>query len=206
MGVIGLTREVLSIPVTLARPAAGLVYEVARSVVSDLRATDNDLDRAGTDLSHRRRRIWEKPGRAHIEVLGEALNRAIIERAIVTTLGTAGGWTAARLTGRRTRANTVALASLVATELGQTLLTGWRSPLVPASGIGSMAALVGVVQTPGLSQLFGCTPLGPLAWSQALTSAGLATMGSFMVTPMVARMMPATILSAPVHGRDALVP
>ena len=123
--------------------------------------------------------------------LGDALTRAIVERAIVTTLGTTGGWIAARLTGRRRRADTVALASLVATELGQTLLTGWRSPFVVASGVGSMAALVGVIQTPGLSRLFGCTPLGPLAWSQALSSAGVATIGSFAVSPLVDRLMPA---------------
>jgi hypothetical protein len=57
MGLIGLTREVLSIPLTLAKPAAGLVHDVARSVVADLRTTDNHLDRTGTDLPHRRRRI-----------------------------------------------------------------------------------------------------------------------------------------------------
>jgi cation-transporting ATPase I len=119
--------------------------------------------------------------------LGESLNRAIAQRAAVTTVGTTAGWLSARLTGRARRASTVALASLVGTELGQTLATGWRSPLVVASSLGSMGALVGIIQTPGLSQMFGCTPLGPLAWSQALTSAGIATVGGELVPEAIRR-------------------
>lgn len=119
--------------------------------------------------------------------LGDALNRAIIERAAVTTVGTTAGWAAARVTGRRRRASTVALASLVGTELGQTLTTGWRSPLVVASSLGSMGALVGIIQTPGLSHLFGCTPLGPLGWTQAATSATAATLGGRFVPAAIDR-------------------
>jgi H+-transporting ATPase len=37
--------------------------------------------------------------------------------------------------------------------------------------------LFGIVQTPGIRQLFGCTPLGPIGWMQAMTSAGIATVG-----------------------------
>jgi cation-transporting ATPase I len=110
--------------------------------------------------------------------LGRELNQAVAERAVTTTVGATAGWLAGRVTGRRRRAGTIALASLVGTELGQTLATGWRSPLVVASCVGSWAALVTAVQTPGVSRLFGCTPLGPIAWSQALGSAGLATLGS----------------------------
>jgi hypothetical protein len=32
------------------------------------------------------------------------------------------------------------------------------------------------VQTPGLSQFFGCTPLGPVGWGIAVTSATAATL------------------------------
>ena len=108
--------------------------------------------------------------------LGSELNRAIVERALTTALGTSAGWLAGRLTGRRKRASTVALASLVGTELGQTLAVGWRSPLVTASSLASMGILIGIVQTPGVSQAFGCTPLGPIGWSQAATSATLASL------------------------------
>jgi hypothetical protein len=37
------------------------------------------------------------------------------------------------------------------------------------------------VQTPGVSRLFGCTPLGPVGWATGLTAAGLATAGSVVL-------------------------
>jgi cation-transporting ATPase I len=42
----------------------------------------------------------------------------------------------------------------------------------------SGAALFVVVQTPGVSQFFGCTPLGPAEWAAAAGAAGIATVGS----------------------------
>jgi hypothetical protein len=57
--------------------------------------------------------------------------------------------------------------TLVGTQLGQTLVAGGRSGVVLGTSLGSMAALAGVVQTPGVSQFFGCTPLGPVAWATA---------------------------------------
>jgi cation-transporting ATPase I len=44
-----------------------------------------------------------------------------------------------------------------------------------------MTALAGAVMTPGLSQLLGCTPLGPVGWSQALGAAAVATAGAALV-------------------------
>jgi hypothetical protein len=64
---------------------------------------------------------------------------------------------------------------------------GWRDPVVLAAGLGSAAALAVIVQTPGVSRLFGCRPLGPLAWAQALTSAGLATTGSVVLPGLLTR-------------------
>jgi hypothetical protein len=107
--------------------------------------------------------------------LGAALNRAIAWRAGVTAAGTSGAWLAARMTGTRAHADTVALVALVGTQLGQTIMLGWRDPVVLAAGLGSAAALAAMVQTPGVSRLVGCRPLGPLGWTQALTAAGLAT-------------------------------
>jgi H+-transporting ATPase len=68
----------------------------------------------------------------------------------------------------------VALVALVATQLGQTLLDS-RSPLVVSTAIGSLVAMAAVISTPGLSQLLGSTPLGPIGWSQALATAAVAT-------------------------------
>ena len=106
--------------------------------------------------------------------LGSALTRDIAVRAVATTAGASGAWLAARATGTRRRAATTALVALVGSQLGQTLTSGGRDPLVAAAGIGSAALMLGIVETPGVSQLFGCTPLGPLA----LTIAGASATGA----------------------------
>jgi cation-transporting ATPase I len=72
------------------------------------------------------------------------------------------------------------LAAVVSTQLAQTVVTGGHSPAVIATSAASAAALVLVVNTPGVSQFFGCTPLGPAGWgivgasAAAATAAGLA--------------------------------
>lgn len=43
--------------------------------------------------------------------------------------------------------------------------------------LGSAAVVVVIVQTPGLSQLFGCRPLGPSGWITATAEAAAATAG-----------------------------
>lgn len=127
--------------------------------------------------------------------LGTALAGQIGLRAATTASGATGAWMLARATGRRRRASTVALAALVGTQLGQTAVVGRDSPLVLASTAISAGALVAVVQTPGLSHFFGCTPLGPLGWSIALGSAAVATGASVLVPRLgghrdVARSLP----------------
>jgi cation-transporting P-type ATPase I len=108
--------------------------------------------------------------------LGEALTNDITQRAFTTTGAATVAWTAARLTGGPTRARTVALAALVGSQLGQTLAAGGPSPAVVASSVGSAAVLAAVIQTPGVSQFFGCTPLGPVGWGIAGTAAAAATL------------------------------
>jgi cation-transporting ATPase I len=76
------------------------------------------------------------------------------------------------------RASTVALATLVGAELGQTLLLSGRDPLVLATGLGSAAVLAAIIQVPGASRLFGCTPLGPLSWAIVLGCSTAATITS----------------------------
>jgi hypothetical protein len=117
--------------------------------------------------------------------LDQVLTSELSLRAACTALGATTGWTLGRLTGRR-RAGTVALAALVGTQLGQTLLAGGLDPATLTAIAGSAAALAVVVQTPGLSQFFGCTPLGPLGWGIALGSAATATLGNAALTRMLA--------------------
>jgi cation-transporting ATPase I len=85
------------------------------------------------------------------------------------------------VTGTPTRARTVGLAALVGTQLGQTLVAGGTSPLVVGATAISVGALVTVVQTPGVSQFFGCRPMGPVGWSTAIGAAVTATAGSVIV-------------------------
>jgi cation-transporting ATPase I len=113
--------------------------------------------------------------------LATALTRDTLIRAGSTAASTGGAWLVARTTGGRQRAGTVALATLVATQLGQTMATGWRSPLVLGAGVVSAGALGAVIQTPGLSHFFGCRPLGPIDWATVLTASALGTTASAVV-------------------------
>lgn len=110
--------------------------------------------------------------------LGGQLARDVAIRATATAAAAYGAWIAARVTGTSRHARTVALAALVEAQMGQTLLVGRHSPLVAATALVSTAGLFGVIQTPGLSQFFGCEPLGPVGWTIAMGSAGLATAGA----------------------------
>ncbi len=102
-----------------------------------------------------------------------ALWRTVAIRGAATAAGATTAWALASVTGRQRRASTVGLVALVGTQLGQTLIDS-RSPLVVLTAGGSLAALTVMVSTPGVSQLLGCTPLGPVGWAQALGCAGAA--------------------------------
>ncbi|MBL3670564.1 cation-translocating P-type ATPase [Streptomyces sp. M2CJ-2] len=115
-------------------------------------------------------------------LLGPDLARLLAIRGAATTLGAFSAWQTGRLTGLPRRAGTMGLAALVTTQLGQTLITDWHSPLVLATAALSAAALITVVQTPGLSHFFGCTPLGPVAWTMVTACATAATLAA-AVTP-----------------------
>jgi cation-transporting ATPase I len=97
--------------------------------------------------------------------LGTGLSHDVAQRAVATALATAGGWLAARFTGTSSRASSVAVGSLVASQLAQTLVAARGDPAVLAAVGVSAAALIGAVQTPGLSLFFGSRPLGPVGWS-----------------------------------------
>src|SRR5262249_10829897 len=70
-------------------------------------------------------------------------------------------------------------------QLGQTMLKGGHSRSVLWTSIGSFAALGLIVQTPGLSQLFGCRPLGPIGWGLGISSSVLATAMSPVIDTVV---------------------
>jgi H+-transporting ATPase len=117
-----------------------------------------------------------------------ALWRTVAVRGGATASAATAAWMLAGVTGRPRRASTVALVALVTTQLGQTLLDS-HSPLVVLTASGSLVALATAISTPGVSQLLGCTPLGPLGWTQALGTATVATAAAAIAPRLVARIM-----------------
>ncbi|WP_224330535.1 cation-translocating P-type ATPase [Streptomyces olivaceus] len=111
-------------------------------------------------------------------VLGEPLLREIRHRALTTALGATAAWLFGRCTpGTRRRSTTMALCAVVGTQLAQTLADRRESRLVQVTCLGSAAALIALVMTPGASRLFGCTPLGPVAWTGVVAAIVLALAG-----------------------------
>jgi len=76
-----------------------------------------------------------------------SLARTVAIRGTTTALGATLAWTIGRYTGRGRRADSMGLVALVGTQLGQTLLTDWRSPLVVATTLASAAVLLAIVET-----------------------------------------------------------
>jgi cation-transporting ATPase I len=153
--------------------------------------TPEDLFREGPDKS-----------------LGPALDRAIAWRAITTAAGAGLAYLIGRLTGTPGRARTIAFVALTGTQLGQTIAVSGGDRGVLASAVGSAAAMVVVTQTPGLSYLFGCRPLGPLAWATAIGSAAAATGASIVLLkasgrvprPGIAEVTPIPASTRPLAG------
>ncbi|WP_445162665.1 HAD-IC family P-type ATPase [Mycobacterium sp. Dal123C01] len=113
--------------------------------------------------------------------LDAPLMRQIVSRGVVTAAGATTAWAIGRYTpGSERRTSTMGLAALVTTQLAQTLLTRQHSPLVVATALGSAGVLVGIIQTPVVSQFFGCTPLGPVAWSGVMGATAGATAISWL--------------------------
>lgn len=128
--------------------------------------------------------------------LGGALNRDIAARAAVTALGAGGAWAVGKVTGTDVRARTMALVALVGTQLGQTLASGGLTAPVVLTSVGSAAFLGLVVQTPGLSQLFGCRPLGPVGLATAVGFSAAAT-GVGVAAPKLAERVYRAVVGRP---------
>lgn len=110
-----------------------------------------------------------------------ALWNAVAIRGVTTAAAATAAWAMAAVTGLPHRASTVALVALVAAQLGQTLVDS-HSWLVVLTALGSLAAMGTLITIPGVSQLLGCTPLGPLGWAQALAAATAATIAVAILT------------------------
>lgn len=133
--------------------------------------------------------VSRQDGAATLDRDEAAMWRAIAVRGTATTTGATLAWLMGRLTGTQRRAATIALIGLVSTQLAQTLADS-RSPLVVTTAAGSFLALAGVISTPGLSQLFGCTPVDPLAWGQAFLATGVASLLSLYAPGLLEHLLP----------------
>nr|WP_307789346.1 cation-translocating P-type ATPase [Mycolicibacterium baixiangningiae] len=116
-----------------------------------------------------------------------AMWRAIGIRGAATTTGATAAWLMASVTGTPRRAATAALIGLVSTQMLQTLLDS-HAPLVVATNIATFAAMIGIISIPAVSQLFGCTPVGPFAWGQAFLAAAGATAISAIAPAVLERL------------------
>ncbi|MFG2090546.1 HAD-IC family P-type ATPase [Spirillospora sp. NPDC048824] len=132
---------------------------------------------------------------------GHDMRSALAVRGTATAAAALVSWQAGRLPGLipggRRRASTMALAALVGAQLGQTLIARRHSPLVMATCAVSAGALFAVVEIPGLSGFFGCTPLGPGAWLVVTAAAAAATLGA-AIAP---RLLPAASVTSGADGR-----
>ncbi|MGY1709168.1 HAD-IC family P-type ATPase [Geodermatophilus sp. SYSU D00758] len=126
-----------------------------------------------------------------------AVRRMVLVRGAATAFGATGAWVVGRATGLvlPRRASTMGLAALITTQLAQTAWSGRRSPLVLATVAGSLAVLGVVVQTPGLSRFFGCTPLDPVSWGVVLVFALAVAAGAELLPRLVARWTSAAAVS-----------
>jgi Ca2+-transporting ATPase len=124
------------------------------------------------------------PGRADRDEA--AMWRAIAIRGAATTGGATAAWMMARVTGRPQRAATAAMIGLVSTQILQTLIDS-HGPLVVATNVATFAAMSAIISTPAVSQLFGCTPVGPVAWGQAVSAAVGATLLAALAPDLLSR-------------------
>ncbi|GGO61012.1 cation-translocating P-type ATPase [Nonomuraea cavernae] len=118
--------------------------------------------------------------------LGAALTRDIYVRAIATAGGAIAAWTFARVTGTRGRADTVGLIGLVAAQLLQTLALGHRDRTVVLASLSSLAALGLIISIPGVSQVFGSRPVGPVGWGIGLGCGAVAAVVAGLIEKAVA--------------------
>lgn len=148
------------------------------------------------------RLLVEGPDRS----IGPLLNQRITVNGIATGLAGAGGYLAARLTGTLGRARTVTLLSIVGAQLGETAVLRPTDPVVVGASAVSAAALLGIVETPGPSRLFGCRPVGPGGLLIAGTAAAAGTVATLLIPPTAVEYLRRLVGGRRAEARDSAVP
>jgi hypothetical protein len=76
---------------------------------------------------------------------------------------------------------------MVGAQLGQTAIARPRDPVVVGGSLAAAALLLGIVETPGVSAVFGCRPVGPVGLSIAGTAATVGTVATLLLPPVLRR-------------------
>ncbi len=145
--------------------------------------------------------------------LGRELLRDVEMSALITSIIASINWGLARITGTPERASTIAMLGLVGSQLGQTLFASKGNTPVIATALGSLALLLAIVELPGLSQFFGCRPLGPVGLLHAAGSVAVSLAANWgvprveaeirkLVQEMTHTLEAETALPAPVRQLD----
>jgi hypothetical protein len=120
--------------------------------------------------------VLQRPGNRHLSALAReglaaldtSLRRDVVRRGFATALPALAAHLLAR-GGGLPAAGTVAYASIVATQLAQTLDTGWAAGRIDQTVLGAVAGSAGLlgasVALRPLRALLGLTPMGPVGWS-----------------------------------------
>ena len=150
--------------------------------------------------------VSSQTGTAQVDRDEAAMWRAIGIRGAATTIAATLAWLMAGAIIAPRRAATVALIGLVSAQLAQTLVDS-HGRLVVLTSVGSFAVLGAVISTPGLSQFFGCTPVGPLGWGQALLATAVAAVVSALAPELLARAseVAQTVVGANADNKDRVV-
>ncbi|UDM34459.1 cation-translocating P-type ATPase [Mycobacterium ulcerans] len=161
---------------------------LAVAITSQYDDPEDDSDLSDEEIEEARRRRQRAVLTAPTPSLDAPLMRQIANRGVVTAAGATAAWAIGRWTpGTERRTATMGLTALVTTQLAQTLLTRSHSPLVLATAFGSAGVLIGIIQTPVVSHFFGCTPLGPVAWTGVFSATAGATAVSALAPKWLAK-------------------
>ncbi|CAM4310575.1 Calcium-transporting ATPase [Mycobacterium basiliense] len=161
---------------------------LAVAITSQYDDPEEDGDLSEEEIEEARRTRQRAVLTAPAPSLDAPLMRQIVNRGVVTAAGATAAWSIGRWTpGTERRTATMGLTALVTTQLAQTLLTRSHSPLVLATAFGSAGVLIGIIQTPVVSHFFGCTPLGPVAWTGVFSATAGATAVSVLAPKWLAK-------------------
>lgn len=113
--------------------------------------------------------------------LGDALTREIHWRSGLTGGITTAIWALDRKLWGPEHASTVAMLTLIGTQLSQTVLVGKGSRQVNLAAVGAFAGLCALVETPGVNRFFGCRRPGVTGWLTVAGSLGVSFAGAWFL-------------------------